>query len=72
MPDLNTPLHLDMLRIARKRPTLTVRVKRAIKVLLGKEDFYGLEWGDPDKIAPLRHVKDHFLLPYFDRGSNII
>jgi len=40
--------------------------------LLGKEDFYGLEWGDPNKIDPLRYIKDHFLLPYFDSSSKII
>ena len=72
MPDLNTPLHLDMLKRARNRLTIYSRVKKAIKILLGKEDFYGLEWGDPETIDPLRYVKDHFLLPYVDSNTRII
>ena len=72
MPDLKTPLHLDMLIRARKRLALKARIRKAIKILIGKEDFYGLEWGDPEKIDPLRYVKDHFLLPYLNSSTRII
>jgi len=72
MPDLDTPLHLDMLKHARKRLSLGTRIRKAVKVLIGKEDFYGLEWGDPENLDPLRYVKDHFLLPYVESSSRII
>tara|TARA_B100000902_G_C27292757_1_gene908143 strand:+ start:264 stop:947 length:684 start_codon:yes stop_codon:yes gene_type:complete len=72
VPNLKTPLHLDMLQKAKKRLSLFPRIKKAIKVLLGREDFYGLEWGDPENVEPLKYVKDHFLLPYINSDSTII
>jgi len=72
MPDLNTQLHLDMLKKARKRLSLSSRIKYAVKIILGKEDMYGLEWGDPEKVDPLRYIKNHFLIPYINNNSTII
>ena len=52
MPELNSTLHLDMLRGARAR---TPDATNAI---------YGLHWGDPDDAGPLRIVRDRWLYPY--------
>jgi cyclopropane fatty-acyl-phospholipid synthase-like methyltransferase len=51
MPKLDTNLHLKNMVYWRKEPH-------------EKADFFGLHWGDPQKMEPLRHVRDHFLLPY--------
>jgi len=64
MPNLDTTLHLDMHAEGRRRRTLSSRVRQAINALLGRHDVYGLEWGDPDVLPPLRLVRDHFLIPY--------
>ena len=49
MPDLSTPLHLNMLQ----------------KYLHSDSDeIYGLEWGDPERVPPLSFIKQRFLLPY--------
>jgi hypothetical protein len=52
VPDLRTRLHLDMLAEAR-----TGRWPVA-------QDLYGLQWGDPNVVPWLRHVRDDFLLPF--------
>lgn len=64
MPKLDTTLHLDMFRAGKWRRSLIYRVGKAIRVLLAKNDVYGLEWGDPEVVPPLRYVRDHFLKPY--------
>jgi hypothetical protein len=57
MPDLNTTLHLDMLRRFKRR-SLGWRILGAIKKELSSGGIYGLEWGDPDLIPPLGFVRD--------------
>jgi phospholipid N-methyltransferase len=64
MPDLNTTLHLDMLEQFKKRRSLVLRLLRAIKKELSYGGTYGLEWGDPDSVAPLRFIRSRYLLPY--------
>src|SRR5690606_33770741 len=64
MPRLDTTLHIDMYRAAKKRRTLPSRIKQALKILLGRDDLYGMEWGDPDSRGPLTYIRDCFLLPY--------
>lgn len=64
MPDLNTTLHLDMLRRWRKKRSLLGRILRAVKRELQSPDLYGLDWGDPDKVEPLAFVRDRYLTPY--------
>jgi ubiquinone/menaquinone biosynthesis C-methylase UbiE len=49
MPDLNTPLHLRMLSDFKQRHP---------------NHMYGLHWGDPDYVPPLRFVKNRYVLPY--------
>jgi phospholipid N-methyltransferase len=64
MPDLNTTLHLDMLRQSKRRRSLILRLFKAIKKELSYGGIYGLEWGDPDSVAPLAFIRDRYLFPY--------
>jgi SAM-dependent methyltransferase len=64
MPDLNTTIHLSMLRDARHEHGLIARCKRALRTLVDRRPVYGMEWGDPDTMPPLQYVRDVFLLPY--------
>ena len=72
MPKLDTTMHLDMLRSGKRQRSLTSRIKKALRVLLTKNDIYGLEWGDPDVVPPLSYIRDHFLRPYLLPNSTII
>ena len=63
MPDLNTTLHLKMLRPKKKRKLLP-RIFAAIKRELASPNVYGLQWGDPDVVRPLRFIRDRYVLPY--------
>ena len=60
MPDLSTSLHLNML----KHHSLPRRLRRAVWREFTAPDIYGFEWGDPDKVDPLKHVRDRWVLPY--------
>jgi ubiquinone/menaquinone biosynthesis C-methylase UbiE len=60
VPDLSTSIHLDMLR-ARRRLSLFDRFRRAKRELFREESLYGLEWGDPENVPPLRYVRDHYV-----------
>jgi len=64
MPGLDTKIHLDMLRDFKRRMPLPLRLVRAIKRELFNPDIYGLEWGDPEVVAPLGYLRDRFLVPY--------
>jgi phospholipid N-methyltransferase len=64
MPDLNTTLHLDMLRRSERRRNLVLRILRAVKKEWRHGGIYGLEWGDPDLVEPLRFIRDRYILPY--------
>ena len=66
MPGLNTSLHLDMLKRFKKRGRypLPIRIVNAIKNEILSNDVYGLHWGDPDVVAPLKFVRDRYVLPY--------
>jgi SAM-dependent methyltransferase len=72
MPKLDTTLHLDMYRLSKQHPSLLRRVKVAIKAFLAPTPIYGLEWGDPDFVPPLRYVRDHFLLPYLSPNTTVV
>jgi methyltransferase family protein len=52
MPELNSPLHLDMLEDARRAGQIE------------RDGIYGLHWGDPQTAPRLREIRDRFLLPY--------
>src|SRR5438309_10375504 len=63
MPDLDTTLHLKMVRPKKKRRLLP-RIFAAIRRELTSPNVYGLQWGDPDVVRPLRFIRDRYVLPY--------
>lgn len=64
MPDLKTTLHLDMLRaFQQSRASLPTRLYRAVKRELAPS-VYGLNWGDPETVEPLRFIRDRYVTPY--------
>ena len=72
MPKLDTKLHLEMYRRWKLWRGLPIRIKKAVHVLLAKDDIYGLEWGDPEVSPPLRYVRDHFLRPYVSPETTVV
>lgn len=72
MPKLDTTLHLDMLHSSKSERRFARRLKRAIKVLLGRDDVYGLEWGDPETSEPLVYIRRHFLVPYLAPSATVL
>jgi hypothetical protein len=67
MPDLSTQLHTEMLTTSgrrRSRRSLPRRLYRAVRRELSSNGLYGMEWGDPDTAAPLKFVRDRWVLPY--------
>lgn len=67
MPDLNTTLHVDMLRISGRRRSLPFRVYHALRSFRFGKPIYGLEWGDPEAVPPLKFVKEQYVLPHVNR-----
>ena len=63
MPNLNTTLHLEMLKRSNGRQGLLIRILKAIKREVADRGIYGLEWGDPEFVEPLRFIRDRYLLP---------
>jgi hypothetical protein len=61
MPDLDTSLHLNMLA-EHRRERLYKRFLRAFRQL--RSPLYGLQWGDPDLVPPLKFIKEQYVLPY--------
>ena len=72
MPDLNTSLHLDMLNRFKNWNRLPLRLLKAIKEGIFSKNIYGFEWGDPDVIAPLRFIRDRYVLPYVNAEHNAV
>lgn len=72
MPKLDTSLHIDMYRKGKRVRSIARRIRKAMNILLAKNDIYGLEWGNPDEIQPLRYVRDHFLAPYVTSNTVIV
>ncbi len=67
MPDLDAPLHLQMYRRFRQETTLGKRLARAVQAFrreLLSPPVYGLAWGDPEHVPPLRWIRDRFVLPF--------
>jgi phospholipid N-methyltransferase len=63
VPDLHSTLHLDMLHRFKRRSLLS-RVFEAVRTSARTPDLYGLHWGDPDYVEPLRFIRDRYVLPY--------
>ena len=49
MPELNSPMHLNMLRLAKERKQPE------------KDGLYGLQWGDPNEVAFLKFIRDNYI-----------
>jgi len=64
MPDLNTSLHLDMLNRFKRKSRLLPRILKAINREIFSNDIYGLAWGDPEVVEPLKFIRDRYVLPY--------
>ncbi len=60
MPTLDSPMHLEMLHKARAAGQIT------------RDGLYGLDWGDPQAVLPLRRIRDQFLLPYVNPDHKAI
>ena len=72
MPTLDTKLHLNMYKAGKKMRNLSARIKKAVDVLIQRNDVYGLEWGDPEACEPLRYFRDHFLMPYISPSTTLV
>jgi SAM-dependent methyltransferase len=64
MPNLQTPMHLEMHRTLTGKRKFSKRLAAAIKMVAGSGYVYGMEWGDPDGNPPLVYIRDQFVIPY--------
>ncbi len=62
MPGLDTNLHLEMLQRWQRENS---PAKRLMHLRLGRP-LYGLEWGDPEIVAPLQFIKERYVVPFVD------
>src|SRR5208282_2227725 len=72
MPDLDTKLHVEMLRDYKKENSFVQRVRlasRAVRDVVAPTKLYGLQWGDPEVQGPQAYMRDHFILPYVKRDQ---
>jgi SAM-dependent methyltransferase len=72
MPDLDTKLHVEMLRSYKKENSFAQRVRlagRAVRDVVSPPRLYGLQWGDPETQGPQVYMRDHFVLPYVKRDQ---
>jgi ubiquinone/menaquinone biosynthesis C-methylase UbiE len=76
MPQLDTTLHLEMLSTYKKtypkKDYLIVRILRAIRNEISSKNIYGMEWGDPETIAPLKYFKNKFIAPYINASHTAV
>ena len=71
MPDLDATLHVKMVRPKKKRRLLP-RIIAAIKRELASPNVYGLQWGDPEIVEPLRFIRDRYVLPYVSSARTAV
>ena len=64
MPDLDTQLHLEMLRSYKEENTFVRRVRRAVREVVSPTKVYGLQWGDPEISGPHVYMRNTYVLPY--------
>jgi SAM-dependent methyltransferase len=69
MPDLDTTLHLDMLRESPSQASLPSRLVKAVKRELQGPPIYGAEWGEIDQVPPLAFIRNQYVLPYVKSSS---
>ncbi len=63
MPDLHTPIHLNMLSHFKDV---------ASKTALPAKFIYGLHWGDPENVSPLMYVRHQYVLPYVNSNDTAV
>jgi len=66
MPDLDTQLHLEMLRTYKHENSFARRVRRAVREMVTPAKIYGLQWGDPEVSGPQIYMRDHYVTPYLN------
>jgi len=66
MPKLDTNIHLNMLKNFSKKKLLK-RIYNAVTKEIKRNNIYGLEWGDPETVEPLKYVKENFVNPYLNK-----
>jgi hypothetical protein len=71
MPPLDSPMHLAMLAQWQQKNSVAGRVVRAIRAGLSLP-LYGLEWGDPELVEPLRFIKERYVLPYVNAQHDAV
>ena len=64
MPDLDTSLHTDMLASFHRQNSLARRLYRGLRRELSGDNIYGMAWGDPETEAPLKFIRNRWVLPY--------
>lgn len=63
--ELGTTLHTDQLAHARRQRWLPLRLAQSIwRELTQGPAVYGLEWGDPETLAPLVYIRERFVAPF--------
>lgn len=62
MPQLDTSLHLEMLRKSRAQRVL--RVAGSLRREWRRINLYGTEWGDVELVPPLRYIRDTYVKPF--------
>lgn len=72
MPELDTQLHIKMFRNWKRKRSLARRLVMAANIVFGKQDMYGLQWGDPDSSPPLTYIRDQYLRPYIGAETYVI
>lgn len=55
-----------------KRERLLSRVFPGFSRSRATKGVYGLEWGDPDYVEPLKFIRDRYVLPYVDRAQTAV
>ncbi len=63
MPDLHTPVHLNMLKHFK-----AIAEKNAIP----EEFIYALHWGDPENVSPLIYVRQKYIFPYVNSDDDAV
>ena len=57
-------MHLEMLSWASRFRRVTRSLRGVKDAFLARAPLYGLDWGDPDVVEPLRFIRDRYVLPY--------
>lgn len=72
MPDLNTPLHVNMWREYKEKNSLVRRLRGAAREILSRKKIYGLEWGDPEVVEPLAFIRNRYVLSYVNAQDDAV